>query len=272
MPTNIEWTAITPRLHALRAQILELSEKFSLGHLGGMFSMLEALVAWDILHPSTDQFLLSKGHCVLAYYLLAAQKGLITLEDLLQQLKQDNGPYILHPSKIHLPQLFPLTTGSLGHALSFACGRAYAAKVEQRPDSFTVMLSDGELNVGQTWEALLSLAHLKLNNVIVLLDFNHWQALGRSDEVLKLNDPPLAQKLQSFGLRVTEVLAGNDLAQVGTALEPIYLCPSKESPQVVILHTIKGYSLPYLADTLASHYQVATPQIRSAWLGQELAP
>jgi len=228
--------------------------------------MLEALVAWDAFHPATDQFLLSKGHCVLAYYVLLALNGKLSLDDLAQHLTTNNHHYILHPSKPHLPEIFPLTTGSLGHALSFAAGRAYAAKVHQTPQSFTVMLSDGEFNIGQTYEALLSIAHLKLNNITILIDLNHWQALGRSEEVLNLR--PLEAKLASFGYQTTSVAQGNDLKSVSAVFRDIYQHPAPR-PTAVILHTVKGFSLPQLADTLDAHYRPATPELIQAWAAQQ---
>jgi transketolase len=130
------------------------------------------------------------------------------------------------------------------------------------------MLSDGEFNIGQTYEALLSIAHLQLNNITLLIDFNHWQALGRSEEVLNLGS--LATKLTNFGWQAIFIERGNDFPAVAQVLAKHYRpSPMAGQPTAIILNTVKGFSLPDLADTLDAHYQAATAQLQQAWLAQQ---
>jgi transketolase len=159
---------------------------------------------------------------------------------------QDGSPLTGHVSH-HVPGV-ELSTGSLGHGLPVGCGLALAAKRDRAEFKTYVILSDGELDEGANWEAILFAGHHKLYSLTALVDFNKIQSFGSVKEVLDLD--PLADKWRSFGWNVIEIDGHNHL-DIETALQAEH----DGKPKVIIAHTIKGKGVAYMEGLLAWHYK-----------------
>jgi transketolase len=142
------------------------------------------------------------------------------------------------------------STGSLGHGLPFAAGLALGAKRKGELWRTVVLVSDGELDEGSNWEALLFAGHHKLDNLWLIVDFNKIQSLGDVEQVLRLD--PLAGKLQAFGWHVVEI-DGNDVAACHKALN--LKKPHAGKPTVVVAHTKKGAGVDFMENKLLWHYK-----------------
>lgn len=195
-----------------------------------------------------DRFILSKGHGAAILYAALAEAGFFSPE-LLDTYCTDGSPLAGHATHHGVPGV-ELSTGSLGHGLPVGCGMALAAKRDGSPARVFVLLSDGELDEGSNWEAILFAPHHRLDNLIAVVDYNKIQSFGTVSEVLNLE--PLAQKWAAFGWEVRET-DGHDHKQITEA----FSMPAAEAgkPQVVIAHTVKGKGVSYMENSLAWHYQ-----------------
>ena len=203
-------------------------------HLGGSFSMIESLIALyeEILTPS-DKFILSKAHASFPLCLLLRERGLNPNLTTHLEIDSENG--------IHA------TTGSLGHGLPIGTGMALARKRRGIGGRIVVMISDGECQEGTTWESLLIAAHHRLDNLLVLVDYNKIQALSRLDDALAIDS--LAEKFRAFKWVCEEVEDGHDFASIIPALDQ----PATEGPRAVLLHTVKGKGIPEFEDDPVWH-------------------
>jgi transketolase len=201
----------------------------------------------DPQDPLRDRFLLSKGHGAAILYAVLAEKGFFTKEWLDDYARNDSllTGHISH----HVPGV-EVSTGSLGHALPIACGMALAGKRDHQPYRVFVLLSDGELDEGSNWEALLFAPHHQLDHLIVIVDYNKLQSFGAIREVLDLE--PLLAKFQAFRWAVREI-DGHDLPTIETALRETPYEVGK--PSLIIAHTIKGKGVSFMENQLAWHYQ-----------------
>jgi transketolase len=245
----------------LRGRIIEMSHKSGAAHLGSALSCVELLLAayaWgvrvDPLLPSAevrDRLILSKGHAASALYAVAAEVGFFP-ESLLDTFGVNGGKLPEQPA----PQLLPgieAATGSLGHGLPLGVGMALASKIRGLGFRVVVILSDGECNEGSVWEAAMFAAAHKLHNLTVLVDYNKWQATGRSDEVMAL--APLAEKFRAFGWEAREV-DGHDLDALRTELTGA--ARNDGAPTALICHTVKGRGVSFMEDDNNWHYRVPT--------------
>jgi len=255
---------ITPNFPALaarlRADVVQMSHRAKAAHLASALSCLDVLTVLygQVLnidpaqpqHPDRDRFILSKGHAAAALYAALAWKGLIAPDQLLTYGEQHS---LLeeHPSP-KLPGV-EAATGSLGHGLPIGNGMALAARIQDQSYRVFVLMSDGECNEGSVWEAAMFAAAQGLDHLTAIVDFNKWQATGRSQAVLQLD--PLADKWASFGWAVTE-LDGHDHDQLLAALTQT---PSGR-PHAIIAHTVKGKGVSFMEDDNNWHYRVPTEQ------------
>lgn len=243
----------------IRRRILEISYRTKSSHIGSSFSAIEILVAlyFRVLNvdpanpkdPNRDRFILSKGHAGLALYSILAEKGFIS-EKCLSGFATNGGTLEHHPNK-DLSKGIETSTGSLGHGLSTGAGMALAAKHEKRNHKIYVLLSDGELNEGSTWEAIMFASHHKLDNLVAIIDYNKLQALGHTKDIINLE--PLSQRWTSFGWEANEI-DGHDFQQIFEALESLPFTANQ--PSVIIAHTIKGKGISFMEDKLLWHYRV----------------
>jgi transketolase len=244
----------------LRADVVQLSHQARAAHLASALSCIDilAVLYGQVLnldpdrpnYPDRDRFILSKGHAAAALYATLAWKGIIPAEQLLTYGEQHS---LLeeHPSP-KLPGV-EAATGSLGHGLPIANGMALAARIQNRPYRVFVLMSDGECNEGSVWEAAMFASRHGLDALTVIIDFNKWQATGRSQEVLQLD--PLADKWASFGWAVTE-LDGHD----PDLLLKAFTQPVTQKPHAVIAHTVKGKGISFMEDDNNWHYRIPTAQ------------
>ena len=180
--------------------------------------------------PARDRFILSKGHCCAGVYAALALRGFFP-EAELATFGRDGSRLMTHIS--HKVPGVEFATGSLGHGLPFGCGKALAAKRKGDAWRTFVMLSDGELDEGSTWEAILFAPHHRLDNLVAVVDYNKIQSLGSVTEVLELE--PLADKFRAFRWAVREV-DGHDHKAIHALLATVPWEPGR--PSCLIAHTI----------------------------------
>ena len=242
----------------LRADVIEMSHRAKAAHLASALSCVDILAALygEVLKleatqptaPHRDRFILSKGHAAAALYAALAWKGIIAREDLKQYGKQGS---LLeeHPSPKQLG--VEAATGSLGHGLPIGNGMALSCRITEQHFRVFVLLSDGECNEGSVWEAALFGACQQLNNLTAIIDYNKWQATGRTQEVLQLD--PLIDKWRAFGWDALEI-DGHD----HTMLEHELNKHHPTQPRVLVAHTIKGKGVSFMEDDNNWHYRVPT--------------
>ena len=209
-------------------------------HIGCCFSIVDILVAlyFKILKPG-DHFILSKGHGVTALYPILKEKGIIS-QEILDGFNKDGGTLEQHPNR-DIQKGIEITSGSLGHGLSVGVGIALAGKYDNKDYRTFVLLGDGELEEGSSWEAILFAGHHKLDNLIAIVDYNKLQAMGRVSEIMDLE--PLTEKFSSFNWEAKEV-NGHDIKEIISALENIPFKAGK--PSCLIAHTIKGKGVSFM--------------------------
>jgi transketolase len=243
----------------IRGKVIELSHKAGTPHLGSSLSCVDILVAayWGgVLRldpenpsdPERDRFILSKGHAATALYTALAYRGFFPLA-LLDTYMQPDSRLAEQPSPGCIPGV-ELATGSLGHGLSVGLGMALAGRIQGRSYRIFTVLSDGECNEGSVWEAALFAPAHGLHNVVIIVDYNKWQATGRSEEVMALK--PLKQKWQAFGWSAHE-LDGHDVTALVEVLRNVPDGTGK--PMALIAHTVKGKGIPFMEDDNNWHYR-----------------
>ena len=243
---------------AIRAHVLRMTHRANASHIGSCLSIADILAVLyrGILRvdssrpdwPDRDRFVLSKGHGCAALYAVLAERGFFPRE-WLESYCQDGGELPGHITSHGTPGV-EVSTGSLGHGLPIGCGIALAGKHDNQPSRVFVVLSDGELDEGSNWEAILFASHHHLDNMVAIVDYNKIQSFGAVKEVLDLE--PLADKWRSFRWVVQEV-DGHDHRQIETALAGIPFEVGK--PSVVIAHTVKGKGVSFMENQLAWHYK-----------------
>lgn len=248
----------------LRGKIIETSNKAGVPHLGSCLSCVDILTAiyWGPLDDiketvdtlGRDRFILSKGHAAPALFQVLARKGIFSGQ-LLNQLENygvDGTMFGEHPPAHGVPGI-EAATGSLGHGLPIAVGQALGARIHGIKNRLFVLLSDGECNEGSNWEAAMMAAAHDLSNLCVIIDFNKWQATGRSEEVLALQ--PLREKWAAFGWHAVEV-DGHDLEVLMNLL--LDFPESNGTPMAIIAHTVKGKGVSFMEDDNNWHYRIPT--------------
>jgi len=242
----------------IRKKVLRMSFRSKTAHIGSSLSEVDILtvlyfkiLSIDPQNPekdNRDRFVLSKGHGAAGLYAALAQRGFFG-QGLLNTYCQDGSDLPGHSTKKCVPGV-EVSTGSLGHGLPMACGMALVGKRDSKDYRVFVLMSDGEMEEGTTWEAALFASHHKLDNLVVLVDYNKLQALGRTNEVLNLE--PLKDKWESFDWKVKEI-NGHNFQEIENALSELPFEQTK--PSLVIAHTIKGKGVSFMEDKLEWHYK-----------------
>jgi len=243
----------------IRGRLVRMSHEAGAPHLGSALSCVDLLVAlyWNFLKIDVekpmalerDRFILSKGHAAAALYATLAERGVIR-DELLRTYGQDGSSLPEQMSPGCAPGV-EAATGSLGHGLSLGLGMALAARIEGRPSRVAVVLSDGECNEGSVWEAAMLAAAQNVERLVAIVDYNRWQATGRSNDVLAL--APLADKWRAFGWDVHEV-NGHDISAVSEILRRVPT--STGNPTAVIAETTKGRGVSFMEDDNNWHYRI----------------
>jgi len=259
---HADLAALSALAATVRARVVETSGRAEIPHLGSCLSCVDLLVAlyWGVLRvdpahptaPERDRFILSKGHAAPALFQVLALRGFFP-EAELAGYGSDGSRFAEHPPAHGVPGV-EAATGSLGHGLPMGVGMALGARLHGLDARTFVLVSDGECNEGSTWEAAMMAGAQRLDRLTVLVDFNKWQATGRSREVLALD--PLADKWTAFGWQAEEV-DGHDLAAVLAALTR----PADGSgrPRAIVAHTVKGKGVSFMEDDNNWHYRTPTP-------------
>ena len=244
-----------------RKEIVRMSFESKSPHLGSSLSVVDILIAayWygldvDPENPygeGRDRLIFSKGHAAAALYAVLALRGLFSL-DLLDSYAREDTLLGEHPIANALPGL-EVATGSLGHGLPMGVGVALANKIKNYNAKTIVVMSDGECNEGSVWEAAMFAPAHDLENLMVVIDFNKWQATGRSREVLSLDS--LAEKWEAFGWSTYEV-NGHDMTELADAMS--YFPDNSCKPIAIIAHTIKGKGVSFMEDDNNWHYRIPT--------------
>lgn len=248
----------------IRGRIISNSHKTKTPHLGSCLSCVDILVAvyFHSLRidptkprdPDRDRFILSKGHGAAALFQVLAMKGFYP-ESMLDSYGEDGGIFAEHPpTPDHLAGI-EAATGSLGHGLPIGLGMALSARIQKQDYKVVALLSDGECNEGSVWEAAMMAAAQKVDNLMVVVDFNKWQATGRSEEILALT--PLADKWRAFGWATYEI-DGNDMGQLVDVLTKEK--NSEGKPIAVVAHTVKGKGVSFMEDDNNWHYRIPSAE------------
>jgi transketolase len=244
----------------LRARIIETSHRTNTPHLGSCLSCVDILVAAyfhvlriDPIRPrdaGRDRFILSKGHGAAALFQVLALRGFYP-ETMLDSYGQDGSLFAEHPpAPGDLPGI-EAATGSLGHGLPIGLGMALSGRIRGQAYNVVALLSDGECNEGSVWEAAMMAASQGVDRLAVVVDYNKWQATGRSEEVLALR--PLADKWRAFGWSACEV-DGHDMAALVRVMEK--LPDGSGKPVAIVAHTVKGKGVSFMEDDNNWHYRI----------------
>lgn len=242
--------------NVIRKDIVSMICKSKSGHPGGSLSAVEILTALyfdqmniDPTNPKMedrDRFVLSKGHAAPALYSTLAERGYFEKEKL-NSLRQLGSILQGHPDMKKIPGV-EMSTGSLGQGFSVACGMAMAAKLDNAPWNVYALLGDGEVQEGIIWEAAMSAAHYKLDNMIAFLDYNGLQIDGEVESVMSIN--PIEDKFRAFGWNVITI-DGHDFDQIFAALDMAKDTVGK--PTMIIAKTVKGKGVSFMENQASWH-------------------
>ena len=258
------------QLQGLRDQALQIRRNVwrsvyaaGSGHMGGSTSAADLLAALYFHYlrvrpsqpdwPDRDRFVLSKGHANAALGAVLAQAGFIE-DAVLDTFYAYESPFGMHPD-IKMPGI-EMSTGGLGHGLSVGLGMALGARQQKRDFRTVVMLGDGELQEGSSWEAAMAAAHLKVANLTAIIDYNKVQQSGHVRDMLALE--PLADKWRQFGWAIREV-DGHDMEQIVDALDALPY--STDAPSLLIAHTVKGKGVSFAEDTYLWHNNMVNDEV-----------
>ncbi len=220
--SNKNITQLENKALDLRRKTLMMFVKKGEAHLGGSFSMIEIITSlYSIILKKSDKFILSKSHASFPLCIILREKGL--------------KPKITTHLEIDTINGINCTTGSLGHGLPIATGMAFANKIKKRRGKIFVLISDGECQEGTTWESLLIASKHRLDNLIILIDYNKIQALSKLEDALPLKN--LQNKISSFNLNCINVTDGHSFRSILAAFNKT---TKKNRPTVIIFNTIKS--------------------------------
>lgn len=250
--------------YKLRKDTVDIIVSGGGGHIGGDMSVMEILVELYFrqinISPENrndsnrDLFVLSKGHSMEAYYAVLCEKGFLSLEDVKEKFSKFGSKYIGHPNN-KMPGI-EMNSGSLGHGLPVCVGMALAGKMNQKSYRVYTVMGDGELAEGSIWEAAMAARQYKLDNLCAVIDRNHLQISGNTEEVMGHGD--LAGRFESFGWHVIKVADGNDIEQLNEAFNEARKV--KEQPTVLIADTVKGKGASVMENKVSWHHHVPSEE------------
>ena len=253
-PTDLEYIS-----RLIRGKLVKISNKARTPHLGSSLSCVDILVAayWSVLNinskkpadPNRDRLIFSKGHAATTLYQVLNMRGYFS-DEILESYAKPGGVLPEHPIYKSVPGI-EATSGSLGHGLPIGLGMALAAKIKKNSYKVYVLMSDGECNEGSVWEAAMLAPALNLENLVLVVDFNRWQATGRSQEITGIS--PLKDKFEAFGWSSYDV-DGHDINALINVLKNIP--DGSGSPVAVVAHTVKGKGISFMEDDNNWHYRI----------------
>lgn len=248
-----------------RVDVWDILHDKGTGHWGGASSVAEILTTlyFDTLNvrpteprwPDRDRLVLSKGHASAMLYTVLANRGFFPTEEL-HTFRQINSRLQGHPCMNETPGV-DMSTGALGHGMSVSLGMALAARLQKKPYWTYVIMGEGCLDEGQTWEAFMAAAKFKPERLVALIDFNGYQLDGSSDEIMPL--APLFEKFHAFQWNVAPtVFNGHEVTSVLQALA--WVKQQSQWPVAVIFKTKKGRGISFTEDTHKFHGAVIDDQ------------
>lgn len=240
----------------VRVGVVKAIHNAGSGHPGGSLSAADIVTALyfsemnvDPKNPKMegrDKFILSKGHAGPVQYSALALKGYFPVEDFMT-LRKLGSKFQGHPDMNKVPGI-EMSTGSLGQGFAAAGGMAIANKLNNDPGRIYVLLGDGEIQEGIVWEAAMSAAHYKLDNMVGILDYNGLQIDGRNKDVMTV--APVADKFRAFGWNVLEI-NGHDFEEILDAFAKARECKGK--PTMIVAKTVKGKGVSFMEDNAGWH-------------------
>ncbi len=233
------------------------------GHPGGSMSCMDLVTAlyFNVMHvdtqnpqdPDRDRFVMSKGHCSPALYPVLALRGFFPVDDL-HMFRRIDGHMSGHVEMHHVRGV-DMSTGSLGQGVSAAVGMALGGKLNHKDYRVYAVMGDGELDEGQGWEAFMSAAKYKLDNLCVIVDVNGLQIDGATKDVMPLE--PLDQKFAAFGFHVITI-NGHDFDQILSAYQEA--AATKGQPTVILAKTVKGKGISFMENDAGWHGKAPNDQ------------
>ena len=255
--------SLKEKANTLRIEILKMLTEAGSGHTGGSLSaadIVTALYFYKMRHDPADpkwrerdRFVLSKGHAAPVLYGALALSGYFD-KQLLKTLRKIGSPLQGHPCSRKLPGI-EISTGSLGQGLSIADGMALGLKIDGLSSRVYCMLGDGEIQEGQVWEAAMTAAHYKLDNICAIIDNNGLQIDGHCHEVMHIE--PIVKKWEAFGWHVIDI-NGHDMEAVVRALDEAETI--KDKPSMIVARTIKGKGVSFFEGKVEYHGMAPTPE------------
>ncbi|MBR2349422.1 MAG: transketolase [Clostridia bacterium] len=259
MPKNVSVDELKAKAKELRINIIKTANYAGSGHVGGSLSCADMLTALYFKYLNVDKdnpdmferdrFILSKGHCALAYVPCLAMAGFVPMSSL-ETFNHYESAYGMHPDSRKIRGC-DASTGSLGHGLPMGVGMALGLRYQGVNDAkVVVLMGDGEQNEGSVWEAAMAGAHYKLKNLIAIVDRNKLMIDGPTESVMGID--PIDKKYEAFGWYAINC-EGNDMESVDKALAEAWAYDG-DKPVAIISHTEKGYGVKRFQGKVPWHY------------------
>ncbi|MBD1133285.1 transketolase [Pelagibacterales bacterium SAG-MED44] len=240
------------RCNYYRKKIIDISQDVNALHAGGAFSSMEILdfIYFGLMKIKKkkilDTFILSKGHSSIAQYVILESLGILKKSDLKNYCTKE-GILGAHPDYGN-PGI-EASTGSLGHGMGIATGISYANKINNSKSNTFIVISDGELQEGSTWETIMMAPNLKLNNLLCFIDHNGSQSFGETKKTHP-NFYPISSKIKSFGWNCIEV-DGHNPKKLSETIKSL----SKKKPNMILCNTVKGKGVSFMENKPIWHYR-----------------
>lgn len=262
-PTVPDPQLLAQKARTIRATCVQLAHDGREGHLNGALSSVDILLAlyhgWldvspeEPQRPDRDRFIFSKGHACTSLYAVLAERGFIPTE-LLERYATNDSPLPSHPC-VHALPLLDCSAGSLGHGAGMAAGLAYGLRLDGNPARVAALISDGECNEGSTWEAATFAVAKGLDNLLVVVDYNGVQSVGRADELMGRTS--LEEKFRAFGWGALSI-DGHDPAALLEVLAAFPFAAGR--PSALIARTRAGAGVSFMEDQVLWHYRVPSDE------------
>ena len=264
-----EITKIKDKQKQVRRLIIKMLAGAGSGHPGGSLSSADLITTLyfgsysdgdPILKynpqypnwPDRDRFHMSKGHCCPLWYVVLSEAGFFPREQL-WTLRRLGSKLQGHPDRRACG--VEMASGSLGQGLSIGLGMSLAGKIDKRDYRVYVLLGDGEIQEGNIWEAAMAASHYKCDNLCAILDYNHFQIDGRTEDIMNLE--PLTDKWRAFGWQVIEI-DGHNTEEILCAYEEAKSIKGK--PAIIVAHTTKGKGVSFMENVVDFHGRAPTPE------------
>ena len=258
MPKDVSVQKLKQKAKELRLNIVKTANFAGSGHVGGSLSCADVLAALYFKYLNVnpedpamfdrDRFILSKGHCALAYVPCLAMAGFVPMESL-ENINHNEYPYGIQPDSKKFRGC-DASTGSLGHGLPMGVGMALGLRYQKTDAKVVVLMGDGEQNEGSVWEAAMAAHHFKLKNLIAIVDRNKMMIDGRTEDVMGID--PIDKKYEAFGFEVI-TCNGNDMNEVDAALAKAW-SNDTDKPVCIISQTEKGFGVKKFQGNVKWHY------------------